>query len=132
MNTEVVTIVVAVLSSSLLTSVVTALAMKGKVRAQTQNITLEGDIKIGESWREYAIQMAKDMKAVKTELGMVHNKNLELEKNYNDLIAKYDVLESNYQQLINENENLRELNHTLEQRVSDLQAELTQYKKDNK
>lgn len=132
MNSGTVTIIVAILGSSVLTSVVTAFTMRGKVRAQTQNITLEGDIKIGESWREYAIQMAKDMKSVKTELGMVHNKNLELEKKYNDLIAQYDVLESNYRRLIDENQKLKDLNHTLEQRVSDLQAELTQYKKDNK
>ncbi len=136
---SIVTVIVAVLGSGAITSAIVAWSNKDKNKAQVHNMNIEGDLKIGENWREYAKQMSQDLTGVKTELTLIHNKYLDLEKKYNDLYAEHVIVQEESR---HDKSRIKELETKVQEseirvkesevRIESLQAELSKYKLDNK
>lgn len=129
MTTSIITIVLAILGGSTGAAIVTAISNRGKNKAQVQHMNIEGDLKIGDNWKEYAKQVNQDMQGIKQELNLVHNKYLDLEKKYNDLYAEHArvVEESKL-----DKGRIKELEAKVgasEERITELQTELDKYKK---
>lgn len=125
------TIILATVASGAVSSFIVAVANWSKNRAQVHNMNIEGDLKIGDNWKEYARQITQDMNGVKQELTLVHNKYLDLEKKYNDLYAEHVIV---VQENISLKDQVIDLSHKVEAsetRIEELQAELSKYKQDN-
>lgn len=83
-------ILTSVLGSSVVTAWLTGWFDREKRAAETKKIQADAEITFADGWRDFALEMKREMDSMRTELGAIHNKYLHLEKQYNDLQQQYD------------------------------------------
>lgn len=107
MNTQLLTILAAILGSSVVGVVVTNFFNRRKTKAEERNLTITGETQLSDGWKKYADQMRSDK---------------------DEIVAKFEILKKDFDRIIKEKdaEILK-----LQDRVLGLEGELKKYQNVN-